>query len=418
MIDEIVILAAGKSERFWPLGNKLLLEFLGKPFIKRQVDLFTPYCKRLWLVVSKEQQSTFFELFRNSPVNIVLQKEGEKGQAGAVRSLKGKIKGPSLIVNGNDFFTEKFIDQFFSLLKQKSPWGAVASFYTAAYFPGGYLKFDVNGRIIEVVEKPKPGKEPSSYVKAVFDYFLQVEEFLEVLEEVRKLNRDDEYEQALNILLKKHVFLNVSIKDRFLSLKYPWDALKFMNRFLSYIKGRSIHSSVKIGKNTVIEGDVIIEKGVKIGNFCKLKGPLYIGKNTIIGDFSMVRESHIGENVLVGGYTEVARSYLRSGVWMHRSYIGDSVIDKNVSFGAGSVTANLRFDNATVKSLVKGKAIDTGLGKFGAAVGEGAKFGVNSIILPGKKIGRNTFVGPGERVVEDLPDNKYLFKGKLVNNRL
>ena len=77
-----------------------------------------------------------------------------------------------------------------------------------------------------------------------------------------------------------------------------------------------------------------------------IKGPAHIGENSIIANNSLVRGSMVGRDCVVGFTTEVTRSYLNKEVWMHSNYIGDSIIDSNVSFGAGSVTGNLRFDEA------------------------------------------------------------------------
>lgn len=411
-IENIVILAGGESRRFWPLENKLFFPFLGKEYLFHQIEKFSPYAKNLW-VVGREEVGEKLENLQN--VNFVFQKKQEKGQAGALRSVISKLQGEALIVNGNDFFEEEDLKKFFLFLEQR-PEGVLSYAEFKTYFPGGYLRFK-GKRIIEVIEKPGEGNEPSRAVRAVLDYFSDSNDLKKALEEVKKFDFDEQYERAISLLLKEKFFRGFRLEKGFLSLKYPWDVLKLMQRFLEKIKIDRREESIEIGKNTILQGPVFIEEGVKIGNFCKLKGPLYIGRGTIIGDYTLVRDSHIGENCLIGAHSEIARSYLKDNVLIHRAYIGDSVVESSVMFGAGSITANFRFDGKIVKSVVKGKRIDSGLGKLGAILGKGVKVGSGSVLLPGVKIGRGSWIGPGEVVKKDVEEGKFVFSGKVVENK-
>jgi bifunctional UDP-N-acetylglucosamine pyrophosphorylase/glucosamine-1-phosphate N-acetyltransferase len=108
----------------------------------------------------------------------------------------------------------------------------------------------------------------------------------------------------------------------------------------------------------------------------------------------------------------LARSYIGNNVFLHRNYIGDSVLDNDVMFGAQAVTGNLKFDGGKVLSAVNGERIDTNLNKMGAIVGKLSKIGVNTAVLPGVKIGKKTWVGPREIVRYDLEEKTYLANGK------
>ena len=87
----------------------------------------------------------------------------------------------------------------------------------------------------------------------------------------------------------------------------------------------------------------------------------------------------------------------------HLSYIGDSVVGEHTNLGAGTVLANLRFDNKNVKVIVEGKRIDTGRRKLGALIGGYVKTGVNVSIMPGVKIGSYSVIYPGVTVYRDVP---------------
>lgn len=189
-------------------------------------------------------------------------------------------------------------------------------------------------------------------------------------------------------------------------INFPWEFLDLLDKALPNIK-RNISNDAKISEHAVVEGDVIIEEGVRIFEGAKVRGPAYIGKGTIIGNNALVRESVIGENCVVGYCTEIARSLIGSPSWFHTNYVGDSVFDGNISMGSGAITANLRLDEAEIKSMVNGEKVLTGRNKLGVIVGAGTRFGVHANPMPGIKIGKDCFVGAGVVLNEDLPDNSF-----------
>ena len=77
--------------------------------------------------------------------------------------------------------------------------------------------------------------------------------------------------------------------------------------------------------------------------------------------------------------------------------------------GAGTITANLRFDDGTVKMLIKDKVVDTGRRKLGAILGDNVKTGIGVLLMPGVKVGNDSWVGPGFMVERDLPEKSRAF---------
>jgi acetyltransferase-like isoleucine patch superfamily enzyme len=94
-------------------------------------------------------------------------------------------------------------------------------------------------------------------------------------------------------------------------------------------------------------------------------------------------------------------------VWTHSTYIGDSVIGRNVSFGAGCVTGNLRLDEGEIFSMVKEEKTGTGLTKFGTIIGDNCRLGIRTCINPGVKIGAGSFISSGCMVEEDIPNESF-----------
>jgi len=80
-----------------------------------------------------------------------------------------------------------------------------------------------------------------------------------------------------------------------------------------------------------------------------------------------------------------------------------------VNFGAGTLVANLRFDEKEVYMIVKGVRENTGRKKMGTVVGGHVRTGINVSILPGVKIGAYARVYPGAVVNRDVGKGE-LFK--------
>ena len=89
----------------------------------------------------------------------------------------------------------------------------------------------------------------------------------------------------------------------------------------------------------------------------------------------------------------------------HLSYIGDSIIGENCNFGAGTITANLRFDGKSIKMRIKGEMVSTGRRKMGVVMGDDVETGIGVLLMPGIKIGCSSWIGPNIVVYKDVPSN-------------
>lgn len=409
-----LILAGGDSSRFWPLEEKNFFSFLNKPLILYQIEELSQYSEEITIVASKKNATMIKRLVENAESigkhQVIIQKDIE-GQAGAILSVKNLIKGEVLVINANDVLDMSVLNK---ITKLSLPKNKLIFFGKKIneYFSGGYFRFNGKGSVEEIVEKPEKNKTPSNIVKLMMDYFSDVDFLIRAIEEA-KTDRDDHYEVALNKLLASQVDREYLSYDGYWeTIKYPWHVLSMTKLFLSKIKKNQIDSSAEISKQAIINGPVIIEKNVKIGDFVKITGPTYIGENSIIGDYSLIRESQIGQDCLVGSYSEVARSYIGNKVFLHRNYVGDSVLGDKVMMGAQAVTANLRFDGETISSYYEDEKIDTNFSKLGVIIGNESKIGVNTTIIPGIKIGKKTWVAPREIVRYDIEENTYLSGGE------
>jgi bifunctional UDP-N-acetylglucosamine pyrophosphorylase/glucosamine-1-phosphate N-acetyltransferase len=137
-----------------------------------------------------------------------------------------------------------------------------------------------------------------------------------------------------------------------------------------------------------------------------IEGPALIGKNCEVGPNCYIRPTTVlANNCKVGNACDVKNSILMKNTKVpHQSYVGDSILGEGVNLGAGTKLANLRLDRTPVVARLNGEYVHTKLKKFGAVIGDGAQFGINSMTNPGTVIGANSLIGPGAIVYEELKE--------------
>ncbi len=401
-----LLLLAGRSRRFWPLAEKSLFPICGKTLAEHQIEtLRKGGCTDITLVVGAHNKKELKKLFPKLPQ--IEQKNLDHGMQGACLSALPKMKnGPILIVSGNDVIDpDALVALRKESLKPKTD-GVILARKVKTYFPGGYLTVK-GGRVMSIVEKPGEGKEPSKLVNIVAHIHNDPAALLAALKSVKN-HRDDGYEQALHSLFKTKTYRTVPYEGFWQPVKYPWHLLPLLEHFLSGIKKSSIHASVKIHPSAVIEGNVVIGEGTRILPHATVVGPCAIGRHCIIGNNALVRGSSIGDDCVVGYNSEVKGSILAGPVWTHMTYLGDSIIGRNVSFGGGSTTGNLRLDEGEISSMDGEKTISTGLTKLGVIVGDDCRLSVQMASYPGVKIGHGTFVSDCALLRTDVPDSSFV----------
>lgn len=405
---KVLLLIAGQSTRFWPLSDKNFFPILGKSLLEHQVErLLQGGWRRgdITIVGGKHNLQRARSLLPR--LKFIQQEDLSLGMRGALLcALPSCGSSPVMIVSGNDLVDSSAYSLLRKSLQKGMLDGALLAQRVDRYFPGGYLSLQGN-RITKIIEKPRPGREPSDLVNIVAHVHKDASSVLHALQKVRGKS-DGAYERALSSLLSSHTYHAVPYTGSWTPVKYPWHLLSASATLLSTIEKQSIHASASIHPTAVIEGPVILSEGTRILAHASVVGPCFLGKNTIVANNALVRQSSIGDGCVVGYSTEVARSVLHSHVWTHMSYVGDSIIDEHVSFGAGSITGNLRLDEQNITSTVQGESVDTYSQKFGTAVGSGSRLGFSTGIQPGVKIGSQCFVNSGTIVSCDIPDGHFV----------
>ncbi|QKQ99900.1 NTP transferase domain-containing protein [Metallosphaera tengchongensis] len=402
---KVVILAAGKGERLEPITHtrpKPFVPVLGSTLVERTIQIIRKADPKsdFFIVVPKDRPNEYDAYFSRLH-NIKLVEQGEKrGTGGALSSLQS-IDDEVVVVYGDVYLEEMGIRRIF-----ETDGNAILGVRVQNPSEYGSLKMDSEGNLIEIVEKsPNP---PSNIVNGgVYKLTSDIFSFIDKLEKSPR----GEYEltDAVTRLALTSKVKIVKYDGYWKDVGRPWDILDInkheLERHETSLKG-------EVEDNVKIYGNVIIDEGAKVLSGTRIEGPVYVGRGSTIGPNSYIRPFTVmASNVKIGTSVEVKESVIMEDTKIpHLSYVGDSVIGEDVNFGAGTLVANLRFDEKEIYVNIKGRKESSGRKKFGTIVGAHVRTGINVSILPGIKIGAYAKIYPGSVVDRDV-DKAEFFKG-------
>lgn len=177
--EKAVLLVGGKGTRLRPLTYntpKCMLNINGKNVTENLFDLLKKYGIRdvvLSVGYLKEKIKGYFGDGSKFGVRIEYAEEEEAlGTAGPLRLMKDNIKS-SFIVSNGDELKDINIARMYRLHKRKDALATVALKTVPEPSMYGVAKLD-GTRILEFIEKPKPGKAPSNLINAGF-YIIEPE---------------------------------------------------------------------------------------------------------------------------------------------------------------------------------------------------------------------------------------------------
>ncbi len=174
---------------------------------------------------------------------------------------------------------------------------------------------------------------------------------------------------------------------------------------------------VMIDVGCIFEGKVILGDHVIVKANCILKD-MTVGSGTTIAPFSLLEDSEVGENcrigpyarirpgtklaskVHVGNFVELKNSSVAFGSKAnHLSYIGDSIIGKNVNIGAGTITCN--YD---------------GVNKHQTIIEDNVFIGSDTQLVAPVKVTAGTTIGAGSTITRNTPPGQLsLSRSKQVS---
>jgi len=158
-----------------------------------------------------------------------------------------------------------------------------------------------------------------------------------------------------------------------------------------------IGARTRICEGAYIQGPAVIGDDCLVGNLAMLRGPLYIGKCTRIGFATEIKSAIIQDGVTIGP----------------QCFVADSKIERDAYLGAQVRTSNHRLDKQSIKVLVDGEWVDTGLEKLGCLIGAGSALGIQVIVLPGRVIAPKSSFAPRITVEKNLPSGRYRLAQQL-----
>lgn len=185
--------------------------------------------------------------------------------------------------------------------------------------------------------------------------------------------------------------------EYFLPEASPWEWVNKIKEALLGFDFSKSKKTIEPPPGVEIGEKVFIHPSVILPHYAVIKGPAYIGQGTQIRPGAYIRENVIiGEGCIIGNACEYKNCLLLNKVETpHYNYVGDSIIGNKGHMGAGSILANLKFDQQPVNiTLPSGKSVSTGMRKLGALIGDGAQVGCNAVLQPGTILGKGSMVMP------------------------
>lgn len=439
-----IILAAGEGKRMASNKPKVLCEVLFKPMLGWVIDA----CKNSKIndrcVVAGFKSEQVIDFVGDS-AQIVLQNE-RKGTAHAVKCAKSFLEQH---MDGNVFVCcgdSPFLDDetIMTALDIHNESEAAVTVITANIEnPYGYGRIvRKDGKMLAIVEE-KDAKEDEKNICEINSgaYWFCVKDLLEILDDIKPLNNQNEYYltdaiklfisrgKTVSAYLSKNSLIALGANDKLnlfklndiyrkvLIEKFMDDGVEFLS-----LDGIVISPDVVIGRGTQILPGTILRGNTVIGEDCII-GPNSLIEDSVVGDgsvinFTQVYQSKIDHNVKIGpfchirpnstichsvkigDFVEVKNSKIGAGTSVsHLTYVGDSDVGKNVNFGCGVVTIN--YD---------------GVNKHRCKIEDGAFIGCNTNLVAPVVVGKNAYTGAGSTITKDVPSYALgIERGKQCN---
>jgi len=391
---QTVILAAGQGTRMRPLTDSLpkpMLPVADRPMVAHAADAAVAAgASELLVVVGYEGEMVreyFGDSYRGVPVTTVTQNE-QRGTADAVDTASDHLDGPFAVLNGDNLYPPDDVDRLF----ENAP--SIGAFRVSD--PTNYGVLSTHGsRVTGIVEKP--ANPPSEMANAgAYAFPGDATDWLGVEESERG---ERELTDVAARVIESYDVTLVEL-DRWLDVGRPWELLSANEWKLGELD-RRVEGDV--AETAALRGAVVVEDGATVGPGVVVEGPALFRSGAHVGPNAYVRgHTLLGPDTEVGHSVEIKNSVIMDGSNVpHLSYVGDSVLGRDVNFGAGTVVGNLRHDDRPVRVTVKGERVSTGRRKFGVVVGDEVKTGIDTSLNAGVTLSTGARTKPGESVLRD-----------------
>ncbi|WP_438450506.1 bifunctional UDP-N-acetylglucosamine diphosphorylase/glucosamine-1-phosphate N-acetyltransferase GlmU [Lactobacillus kitasatonis] len=440
----VVVLAAGKGTRMKSKLYKVLHKVCGKTMVEHVVDAARGV-NPAKIVTVVGTGAGEVEKVLDGKSDFAFQ-ETQLGTGDAVMTAKeelGDKDGATLVVTGDTpLFTTETFDELFKYHAEK---GNAATVLTAeAPNPFGYGRIirDDQGNVLRIVEQ-KDGKPEELKVKEINTgvFCFDNKKLFEALKHVDNNNAQGEYylTDVLEILRNSGERVgaykmpdfseSLGVNDR-IALAQATKTMQrrineeHMRNGVSFIDPDTayIDAGVKIGNDTVIEGNVVIKGNTEVGSDCHITNgsrivDSKIGNNVTITS-STLQEAEMEDNTDIGPNSHLRpKAVIRKGAHIgnfveikkaeigedskvgHLTYVGDATLGKDINVGCGTIFSN--YD---------------GVKKFHTNVGDHAFIGAGSTLIAPINVADHAFIAADSTITKDV--NKYdmaIARGRQVN---
>ncbi|MCT7719648.1 bifunctional UDP-N-acetylglucosamine diphosphorylase/glucosamine-1-phosphate N-acetyltransferase GlmU [Lactobacillus crispatus] len=440
----VVVLAAGKGTRMKSKLYKVLHKVCGKTMVEHVVDAAQGVNPAEIVTIVGTGAGDVEKVLADKSKFAFQEKQLGTGDAVmTAREELGDNDGATLVVTGDTpLFTT---DTFNELFKYHAEKGNAATVLTAeAPNPFGYGRIirDDQGNVLRIVEQ-KDGKPEELKVKEINTgvFCFDNKKLFEALKHVNNDNAQGEYylTDVLEILRNSGERVgaykmpdfseSLGVNDRIalaqatktmqrrINEQHMRDGVSFIDPDTAYID-----ADVKIGNDTVIEGNVVIKGNTEIGSDCYITSgsrivDSKIGNNVTVTS-STVEEAEMDDNTDIGPNSHLRpKAIIRKGAYIgnfveikkaeigentkvgHLTYVGDATLGKDINIGCGTIFSN--YD---------------GVKKFHTNVGDHAFIGAGSTLIAPINVADHAFIAADTTVTKDV--NKYdmaIGRGRQVN---
>lgn len=440
----VVVLAAGKGTRMKSKLHKVLHKVCGKTMVEHVVDAAQGVNPAEIVTIVGTGAGDVEKVLADKSKFAFQEKQLGTGDAVmTAREELGDKDGATLVVTGDTpLFTT---DTFNELFKYHAEKGNAATVLTAeAPNPFGYGRIirDDQGNVLRIVEQ-KDGKPEELKVKEINTgvFCFDNKKLFEALKHVNNDNAQGEYylTDVLEILRNSGERVgaykmpdfseSLGVNDRIalaqatktmqrrINEQHMRDGVSFIDPDTAYID-----ADVKIGNDTVIEGNVVIKGNTEIGSDCYITSGSRIvdskignnvtvtsstveeaemDDNTDIGPNSHLRpKAIIRKGAHIGNFVEIKKAEIGENTKVgHLTYVGDATLGKDINIGCGTIFSN--YD---------------GVKKFHTNVGDHAFIGAGSTLIAPINVADHAFIAADTTVTKDV--NKYdmaIGRGRQVN---
>jgi glucose-1-phosphate thymidylyltransferase len=324
-----LILSGGKGTRLRPLtytGAKQLVPVANKPILWYGIEgIVAAGITDIGIIISPETGEEVKAKTGNgdrfgAKITYILQ-EQPAGLAHAVKVAQDFLGDSPFIMYLGDNLIETQLDQFLTTFKAENLDALILLRPVANPSAFGVAKVDENGRVLELIEKPK--NPPSNlalvgiyfFSKTIHDAIAKIKPSqrgeLEITDAIQQLINDQNPVQACNL---EGWWLDTGKKD---------DLLSANQIILDTI---SSDLNIEVEENSKIMGRVKIGQGTKVIN-STIRGPVVIGENCYIKNCFIGPYSSISDRVHLMD-TDIEHSVILEGAKIEgiQQRIVDSVI--------------------------------------------------------------------------------------------